>query len=100
MIVIATLIGSTGFGMMWGFIIKRIIINASTDEKARTSSLLPMTLQLGFALGAAIAGIIANSLGLSETMNNDDIRHVAFWLFIGFVPLALLGNLFAWRFVR
>jgi MFS family permease len=100
MIVIATLIGSTGFGMMWGFIIKRIIINASTDEKARTSSLLPMTLQLGFALGAAIAGIIANSLGLSETTNNDDIRHVAFWLFIGFVPLALLGNLFAWRFVR
>ena len=100
MIVIASMIGSAGFGMMWGFIIKRIIANAPTDEKARASSLLPMTLQLGFALGAAIAGIIANSLGLSDTMSNDGIRHVAFWLFAGFVPLALAGNLFAWRFVR
>jgi MFS family permease len=100
MIVIASMIGGSGFGMMWGFIIKRIIANASTDEKARASSLLPMTLQSGFALGAAIAGIIANSLGLSDTMNNDGIRHVAFWLFAGFVPLALTGNLFAWRFVR
>jgi MFS family permease len=100
MIVIASMIGGSGFGMMWGFIIKRIIGNASTNEKARASSLLPMTLQSGFALGAAIAGIIANSLGLSDTMNNDGIRHVAFWLFAGFVPLALLGNLFAWRFVR
>ena len=100
MIVIASMIGSSGFGMMWGFIIKRIIVNAPADEKARTSSLLPMTLQLGFALGAAIVGIIANSLGLSDTMNNDDLRYVTFWLFAGFVPVALMGNLFAWRFVR
>jgi MFS family permease len=100
MIFIASMIGSSGFGMMWGFIIKRIIANASADEKTRTSSLLPITLQSGFALGAAIAGIIANSLGLSDTMNNDGIRLLAFWLFAGFVPLALMGNLFAWRFVR
>ena len=100
MIVIASMIGNSGFGMMWGFIIKRIIVNAPADEKARTSSLLPMTLQLGFALGAAIVGIIANSLGLSDTMNNDDLRYVTFWLFAGFVPVALVGNLFAWRFVR
>ena len=100
MIVIASMIGSSGFGMMWGFIIKRIIANASPEEKARTSSLLPMTLQSGFALGAAIAGLIANSLGLSDAMDNEGIRQVAFWLFAGFVPLALMGNLFAWRFVR
>jgi len=100
MIVIASMIGNSGFGMMWGFIIKRIIVNAPADEKARISSLLPMTLQLGFALGAAIVGIIANSLGLSDTMNNDDLRYVTFWLFAGFVPVALVGNLFAWRFVR
>lgn len=100
MIIIASMIGSSGFGMMWGFIIKRIIANASTEEKSRTSSLLPMTLQSGFAFGAALSGLIANSLGLSDDMNNDGIRHIAFWLFAGFVPLALAGNLFAWRFVR
>ena len=100
MLVIAALIGNAGFGMMWGFIIKRVIASASGEEKTRTSALLPMTLQSGFALGAALSGIIANGLGLSETMGNDGIRQVAFWLFAGFVPVALMGNLFAWRFVR
>lgn len=100
LIIIAALIGNAGFGMMWGFIIKRIINSASGEEKTRTSALLPMTLQSGFALGAALSGIIANGLGLSETMSNDGIRQVAFWLFAGFIPVALMGNLFAWRFVR
>lgn len=100
LIIIVALFSNAGFGMMWGFIIKRVVASAPADEKDRTSALLPMTLQTGFALGAAVAGIIANSLGLSEGMNDEGIRQVAFWLFAGFVPIALLGNVFAWRFVR
>jgi hypothetical protein len=86
--------------MMWGFIIKRIIASAPVDEKNRASSLLPMTLQSGFALGSALAGIIANGLGLGDQISDDGVRLVAFWVFGGFVPIALLGNVFAWRFVR
>ncbi len=100
LIVIVALFSNAGFGMMWGYIIKRVVASAPADEKNRASALLPMTLQTGFALGAAVAGIIANSLGLSEEMNDEGIRVVAFWLFAGFVPIALLGNVFAWRFVR
>lgn len=100
LIIIAVLIGNAGFGMMWGFIIRRIIASASIEEKARTSALLPMTLQSGFALGAALSGLIANGLGLSEAMADEGVRQVAFWLFAGFIPMALIGNLFAWRFVR
>jgi MFS family permease len=99
-IIITSMISNLGFGMMWGFIIKRIIGHASANEKTRTSSLLPMTLQSGFAFGAALSGVIANSFGMSETMSDDGIRQVAFWLFAGFVPIALMGNIFAWRFVR
>lgn len=100
LVIIVALFSNSGFGMMWGYIIKRIVAAAPADEKNRASALLPMTLQSGFALGAALAGIIANSLGLSEDMSDDGIRLVAFWLFAGFVPIALAGNIFAWRFVR
>ena len=30
----------------------------------------------------------------------EDFRTAAFWLFAGFVPPALLGNVIAWRFGR
>ena len=53
-----------GMGMMWGFIIKRIIGAAPRDEKDRTASLLPITQQTGFALGAALTGLIVNGLGI------------------------------------
>lgn len=98
-IVLIVIVSNGAFGMMWGFIIKRIIGAASTTEKDRTASLLPITQQTGFALGAALCGLIANSLGVSETMSDAGLRVVAFWLFAGFVPVALIGNITAWRFV-
>ncbi len=93
-------LANLGFGMMWGFIIKRLTLLAAEAERDRVASLPPITLQTGFALGAALSGLIANSLGLSETMNDDGFRRLAFWLFAGFVPIALAGNIFAWRFVH
>ncbi len=99
-IALTVIISNVGFGMMWGFIIKHIIGAASADEKDRAASLLPITQQTGFALGAALAGLVANSLGVSEDISDEGMRTVAFWLFAGFVPIALLGNWTAWRFVR
>ena len=84
---------------MWGFIIKRIIGAAAADEKDRAASLLPITQQTGFALGAAFAGLIANGLGVSADISDEGMHTVTFWLFAGFVPIALLGNVTAWRFV-
>ena len=103
-VVFAVLLLNGGFGMMWGFIIKRIIAAAAPDDKDRTSSLLPITQQIGFALGAALSGLIANRYGISEMPDLaetrlQDLREIAFWLFAGFVPLACLGNLMVWRFV-
>ena len=60
--------------------------------------MLPITQQTGFALGAALSGVIANSLGV-ETGGVETLRQIAFWLFAGFIPLALLANWLAWRFV-
>ena len=98
-VVIAVICLNGGFGAMWGFIIKRIIAAAGAVDKDRTASLLPITQQTGFALGAALSGLIANSLGLNQEPTVQELKLIAFWLFAGFVPLAVLGNIMAWRFV-
>ena len=99
LVIVAIIILNCGMGMMWGFIIKRVIGAAPTAEKDRTASLLPITQQTGFALGAALSGLIANSLGIENLTSNTQLQTIIFWLFIGFIPLALLGNWAAWRFV-
>ena len=86
--------------MMWGFIIRRIIDASAEGERDRTSSSVPITQQAGFAIGAALSGLIANSMGVSDGASIGLIEEIAFWLFAGFVPIAIIGNIFAWRFVR
>jgi predicted MFS family arabinose efflux permease len=98
-VVFAVIVMNGGFGMMWGFIIKRIVAAAAPADKDRTASLLPITQQIGFALGAALSGLVANSLAINGAPDAAEYRLIAFWLFAGFVPLALVGNLMLWRFV-
>ena len=98
LIVASAFFGAAGFGMMWGYIIKLVVAHASRDDRDRAGSLLPSAQQTGFALGAALAGIIANALGFEHTTRIEEYRTAAFWLFAAFVPPALLGNVIAWRF--
>ena len=98
-LVVAIIFLNGGMGMMWGYIIKRVVGAAPAEEKDRTASLLPITQQSGFALGAALCGLIANGLGLESATSSFQLQQIAFWLFISFVPVAVLGNWLAWRFV-
>ena len=99
-LIVAIVVLNGGMGMMWGFIIRRVIAAAPPAEKDRTASLLPITQQTGFALGAALTGLIANGLGIDRQPGPAEMQSVAFWMFAGFVPLALLGNAMTWRFVN
>jgi len=100
LVVVTALLGTAGFGMMWGYIVKLVIGHALPEDRERTGSLLPSAQQTGFALGAALTGIVANALGFEQMTVVSDYRTAAFWLFAAFVPPALLGNLVAWRFSR
>ena len=99
-VVICATISGSGFGMMWGFVIRRIADATHQEERDRVSGLIPSVQQLGFALGAALSGLIANGLNISDDMPADDLRFVTFWLFAGLAPLAFLGVIMAWRFAR
>ena len=98
LIVASAFFGTAGFGMMWGYIIRLVVVHAGRDDRDRAGSLLPSAMQTGFALGAALAGIIANALGFEHMTRIEEYRTAAFWLFAAFVPPALLGNVIAWRF--
>ncbi len=98
LIALALIVSCAGFGAMWGYIIKRVTSQANTNDKTRASSIMPVTQQIGFALGAALAGVIANNLGFSDTSTNDELRAISPWLFAAFLPVAFAGCLFAWWF--
>jgi len=48
-------------------------------------------------VGAASCGIIANAAGFAEGLSGQTAQSVASWLFLAYVPLALVGVLAALR---
>jgi MFS family permease len=89
-----------GFGMMWGFVIRRVVADAAPGERERTSAAVATTQQFGYAVGAASAGIVANALGFAEEASIATIQEVAFWIFAAFVPVTFIGVWAAWRLSR
>ena len=100
LLIVSVTISNFGFGMMWGYIIRRVVASADDANRKRASSVLPAAQQTGFALGAAIAGLIANGIGLSDDTTIPELRIIAMWLFAGFIPFVLVGNYFAIVFTR
>ena len=98
LVVVSAFFGNAGFGMMWGYVIKRVVENVGREDRDRAASMLPSTQQTAYALGAALSGIIANGLGFDQMTRPEEFRTAALWVFAGFVPPALLGTLIAWRF--
>ena len=97
-VVASAFIGTAGFGMIWGYVIKHVVGSAGRDDRDRASSMLPSTQQAAFAIGAALTGIIANALGFERMSQSGEFRTAALWLFGAFVPPALIGTCIAWRF--
>ena len=76
---------------MWAFVVKRITEHAAASEVDETSSAIPTMQQLGFAFGAAISGIVANSVGFGDLVTFDIASASAVWIFAGFIPFALVA---------
>ncbi len=86
-----------GFGMSWSFVSKRIITSLPENERVQASGSIPTFMRLSMALGSAFSGIIANFSGFSEDSSIFVARNVAFWCLFSFLPLIILGIIFAWR---
>jgi len=98
MICIFTFTEGVAFGMAWTFILRRATALAPKAEQQRLAAAIPTTQRLGYALGAAYLGLIANSIGFGVDLSVATARVAASSLFIACLPLALLGVFAMWRF--
>jgi MFS family permease len=90
-------IQGAGFGMCWAFIMRRIVESVPPPERERASSAVPTMHILGYALGAAASGMVANTAGVAANAPSGAMQAAAFWVFTAFLPLAALGVAAAWR---
>jgi len=66
LIMASQIIIGTGFGVSWAYISQAVMEAATPDERDRASGLLPTVLTGGYALGAALAGLVAAIMGLTR----------------------------------
>ena len=86
-----------GFGLAWSFITRRIIVSVPDGERSLASAAVPTMQMIGYAVGSAGAGVIANFLGFADGISAETAHAGAFWLFGAFVPVAFCAVIAAWR---
>lgn len=89
-----------GFGMAWTFILRRTTALSDPEEVQRISGAIPTIQRLGYAVGAAYIGIVANAVGFATMETPAQATDVAIWIFAACLPFALIGLLAMATLVR
>ena len=89
-----------GFGMAWTFILRRTTALSAPEEVQRVSGAIPTVQRLGYALGAAYIGIVANAAGFATMDTAQEATVIARWIFAACLPFALFGLLSMRTLVR
>ena len=79
------LIGA-GIGAAWAFLLQRVMSGAKGGEENIAAASAATVQQAGIALGAAIAGLVANASGLDNGLDPRSVLRASLW-----VPLALVA---------
>ena len=91
LIVVFAVMQGCGFGMAWTFTLRQATNFAPTEDKARIAGAIPTAQRLGFALGAAVIGVVANAAGFADAVEHVDIAHAGMMIFAACFPIAVLG---------
>ena len=75
-----------GIGAAWAFILQRVMSGAKSGEENIAAASAATVQQAGIALGAAIAGLVANASGLDDGLDPGSVLRASLW-----VPLALVA---------
>ncbi|MCP4184755.1 MAG: MFS transporter [Hyphomicrobiales bacterium] len=100
LIPIFAILEGTGFGIAWTFLMRKAESISVPGDRDRMAGALPTIHRLGYAIGAAAIGIVANSAGFSEGVSLEAAKSAGFWVFAAGIPFAIIGLFAAWRFVR
>ncbi len=91
LVVPAIILLGLGIGQCWPFVAHRIMEGAKAGDETVAASSVPTVQQMGFALGAAIAGLIGNASGLSVGPADEAMVQAATWVPGSFVVSAVLA---------
>jgi hypothetical protein len=80
-----------GFGLAWTFILRRSMALADRLEIQRIAGAIPTVQRIGFALGAAYIGIVANAAGFSTMQSAAEAATVARLVFLACLPPAAVA---------
>jgi MFS family permease len=98
-VVAGQLIIGAGFGTCNGYLNLTMMEAASDAERDRTSALMPTTQSAGNAIGAALAGVAANSGGMAVAASAADVKLAIIPVYALGVLMAALALAAAWRMV-
>lgn len=97
LLIVAQLAIGAGFGISNGYLNLTLMEAASDGERDRTSALLPTTQSAGNAIGAALAGLAANSAGYATAVTSGEVLGAIVPIFVLGAAAAGLGLLAALR---
>ncbi|WP_075214896.1 MFS transporter [Mongoliimonas terrestris] len=86
-----------GFGVSWAFLSQTVMDGAGDKDRARASALLPTLHSAGYALGGAMAGLTANSLGYAGATTPEAVRAICQVLFATALVFSAASIPMAWR---
>ena len=98
-VVAGQLIIGAGFGTCNGYLNLTMMEAASDAERDRTSALMPTTQSAGNAIGAALAGVAANSGGMAMAVSAAEVKLAVVPVYALGVLVAALAFAAAWRMV-
>ncbi|MEM9477674.1 MAG: MFS transporter [Pseudomonadota bacterium] len=85
-----SLANGAGFGMCWGFVLRRATALAHLDEGQRVTGAIAMVQRIGYAFGAAFIGMVGNAFGFEATRDAGALGRLASLLFLACLPFANL----------
>lgn len=80
-----------GLGLAWTFLFRLATGLVAKEEIPRISGAIAPIQRLGYALGAAYLGTAGNALGLKTLATHAEVLRVAYGIYLGAIPFALLA---------
>ncbi|MBU9840522.1 MFS transporter [Rahnella aceris] len=97
-VVLGLTLAGFGIGLGWPHLLTRVLQQAPEEDREKAGASITVVQSFAAALGAALAGTVANFAGVDK--GDCGAASAAFWMFLLFAVPALLAVWIAWRSVR
>ncbi len=89
-----------GMGLAWPPLVRRIVSLGESSERDLSAAAPSVVQRIGYAVGAALCGLVANASGVADGMAPTVARAAAPWIFASAIPPLLVAVFALPRFAR